>query len=109
MVPIIFKPFFFFFCGPDPLPDTLICDLSHWIPLFSLIVVVPITYKPFFFCGPTHPSRHPYLTPIPLAFPCHPDRSDIYHLSIFFSVDPLPIPGTPTFHMANTRTQELQA
>jgi hypothetical protein len=34
----------FFFCGPDPLLDILIWDLYHWIPLFVLIAVVPITF-----------------------------------------------------------------
>jgi len=33
--------------------DTLIWDLYHWIPLFVLIVMVPIIFKPNCFMDPT--------------------------------------------------------
>jgi hypothetical protein len=51
VVPSIIKPFF---SGPDPLHDALIFHLSHCILLFSLIIMVPITYKSFSVVPPTH-------------------------------------------------------
>jgi hypothetical protein len=48
----IFNPFCF--SGPDPILVSLFCLLSHYISFQSLIVMVPITSKSFFFY-PTHP------------------------------------------------------
>jgi hypothetical protein len=90
-------------------PDTLIWDLSHWIPLFSLIIMVPIIFKPFFFHGPT-PLPNTLIFHLSHWIPLFPLIIVVYiTYQPFFSVDPLPLPGTPTSQMATTHNQDLQA
>jgi hypothetical protein len=56
--------------------NTLIWYLSHWIPLFALVTLVPIILSHFIFSSTRTTSGKPYLGSIPLDFPLHLDRSN---------------------------------
>jgi len=68
--------------------DTLIQGLSHWIPLLTLIVVVPIIFNPFF-SGPK---------PIPDTLICNLSHC----IPVFTLITVVPITYKPFFFCCPT-------
>jgi hypothetical protein len=91
--------------------DTLIWDLSYWIPIFSLIKVIPFILNIFFFSGPEPFSA----SLIFQLFHCIPLLALIFVVTISYKsffcgpTHPIFLTLTSPLQMANTRNQYMEA